>query len=298
MLISKTLSNVANNIEFGDKEGFMTIMNELIKQNYTRMQQFLHHLVSVPTVTSTPGSGEHLPIDRQQRKEAHRCIFERLVAHREPILNLLKDAPLPAFSPSGTASTDTDGSSSSSSQEIQAATQSDNTEPSLLADVLSEILEAFIEINTVEVTEEDKALKRQVQEELLEKFEEGLSLSGLIRPVQPVARPSKRLLRLLLLIERQRSKELEEELKLIKLKLHSETQMKRDLQLQILRGTIPSQANGLCLSLTHVFRHYFGSFLKKKTKHTLLKCPLRLFVVVHCSLLQAWQGQGLRKRQR
>lgn len=45
-------------------------------------------------------------------------------------------------------------------------------------------------------------------------------------------------------MERQRTKELEEELRIIKLKLNTETQAKRDLQLQILRGNGAPSSNG------------------------------------------------------
>jgi hypothetical protein len=45
-------------------------------------------------------------------------------------------------------------------------------------------------------------------------------------------------------VEKQRTKELEEELRIIKLKLNTETQAKRDLQLQILRGNNAPSSNG------------------------------------------------------
>jgi hypothetical protein len=45
-------------------------------------------------------------------------------------------------------------------------------------------------------------------------------------------------------VEKQRTKELEEELRIIKLKLNTETQAKRDLQLQILRGNNAPASNG------------------------------------------------------
>jgi len=60
-------------------------------------------------------------------------------------------------------------------------------------------------------------------------------------------------------VEKQRTKELEEELRIIKLKLNTETQAKRDLQLQILRGNNAPASNGKAPRphLAHICTHFF-----------------------------------------
>ena len=61
-------------------------------------------------------------------------------------------------------------------------------------------------------------------------------------------------------MEKQRTKELEEELRIIKLKLNTETQAKRDLQLQILRGNNAPASNGKAPPLTHLAFAHLHSF--------------------------------------
>jgi len=49
ILISKVIQNLANELEFGDKEAYMMPMNVFIQQNIPRMKEFLTNLSAVPT---------------------------------------------------------------------------------------------------------------------------------------------------------------------------------------------------------------------------------------------------------
>lgn len=47
ILISKVIQNLANELEFGDKEAYMMPMNVFIQQNIPRMKEFLTNLSAV-----------------------------------------------------------------------------------------------------------------------------------------------------------------------------------------------------------------------------------------------------------
>jgi neurofibromin 1 len=63
VLISKVIQNVANEVEFGDKEAYMMPMNSFIKENVLRMKTFLGVIAS-SAVPPSPGrmSGLKPPI--------------------------------------------------------------------------------------------------------------------------------------------------------------------------------------------------------------------------------------------
>ena len=52
ILISKVVQNVANEVEFGDKEAYMMPMNAFIKENIPRMKCFLDVLSSAVLLLS------------------------------------------------------------------------------------------------------------------------------------------------------------------------------------------------------------------------------------------------------
>jgi len=248
MLISKTLSNAANGVTFGDKENYMSIMNSVITENQPRMREFLEKLISASDEMLDPITAASF-FPHQSDIYMARCRLLALIySYRNAILPLLMNIPsplpgwtLPTRMGSGSnKSTMPDEQRSSlktssgrNADADQGSNESKTGEPTL-GQMLTQLLDAYRVYCPDWVSDEDKEIKKRVQDELLERFEGGLART--MRPVTAVALPSNRILRLLLEVEKQRTKELEEELRIIKLKLNAETQSKRDLQLQILRG--------------------------------------------------------------
>ncbi len=46
MLVSKVVQNLANGVEFGEKEGHMTIINPFVKNNVVILDAFFQQIVS------------------------------------------------------------------------------------------------------------------------------------------------------------------------------------------------------------------------------------------------------------
>jgi hypothetical protein len=244
----------------------MASMNDVIKRNQPRMREFLEKIICTSDRPLLAFSDEMDPIEAAALQNARTRLLTHLYLHRNAII-----PSLAAISWPSTANVTSDE---------YAATEGEcEPKPKSIGDMLAQLLDSYrahcpdwvgplakelmewIQTNiAMKVTDDAKQRKKQVHDELLERFDRD-HFTGLAKPVKPISRPSARLLRLLLYvlhfdrlsaamhdlthphfseIERQRAKELEEDLRLIKLKLNSETQAKRDLQLQILRGTGPS----------------------------------------------------------
>jgi hypothetical protein len=247
MLISKTLSNLANGIEFGDKEGYMIIMNNLIRQNQPRMQEFLRKLVSVPKKTAVDDLVDTSDNDPKSRiqVQAHEFTFGQLLHNRERIMAKFKNTPVPPYYE------DLQDSKEPSDEHKREGDGKTTSGAASLKELLNELLDLYSEEVVFTPREEDKEKKQVMQKELMVSASEGFS--NILRRTPPTARPSKRLLRLLLMIEKQKTKDLEEELRLIKLKLHTEVQTKRELQLQLLRGGQVAIGNGKPNENIHTF---------------------------------------------
>ncbi|KAL6046727.1 GTPase-activator protein for Ras-like GTPases [Balamuthia mandrillaris] len=270
MLISKVISNVAYNVAFGEKEAYMAVMNSFIEENQPRMQRFLQTLVHVPLDSSfysnrrTGGPGTHRtsfyydvgamgaaasaaaanaggePRRIRTKWSAHQFVLDNIVARKEDIISSLDKALFQQQQqrqPQQQKQKEQDEATDKKEENEQTAATKEETEENLLH--TKEALEVILALYSavLQTSEEEKLKKKQMLQELLGKFNsEGNLLTDTLRPVQANVTPSKRLLHLMLLVEKQRAHVLSEELKLFKLKLQSETKSKRDLQLQILRA--------------------------------------------------------------
>ncbi|KAL6077925.1 GTPase-activator protein for Ras-like GTPases [Balamuthia mandrillaris] len=270
MLISKVISNVAYNVAFGEKEAYMAVMNSFIEENQPRMQRFLQTLVHVPLDSSfysnrrTGGPGTHRtsfyydvgamgaaasaaaanaggePRRIRTKWSAHQFVLDNIVARKEDIISSLDKALFQQQQqrqPQQQKQKERDEATDKKEENEQTAATKEETEENLLH--TKEALEVILALYSavLQTSEEEKLKKKQMLQELLGKFNsEGSLLTDTLRPVQGNITPSKRLLHLMLLMEKQRAHVLSEELKLFKLKLQSETKSKRDLQLQILRA--------------------------------------------------------------
>eukprot|EP01087_Luapelamoeba_hula_P020362 TRINITY_DN6943_c0_g1_i1.p1 TRINITY_DN6943_c0_g1~~TRINITY_DN6943_c0_g1_i1.p1 ORF type:complete len:748 (+),score=151.95 TRINITY_DN6943_c0_g1_i1:566-2809(+) len=97
MLISKIIVNMANNICFGEKEAYMTPLNEFMLQNQPRMQAFLSSLVIVPK--GTVDQNVEVEPNTEAIEQAHYTLFLKLALYREDLLKLLEPLnPLSASS--------------------------------------------------------------------------------------------------------------------------------------------------------------------------------------------------------
>ncbi|XP_028937175.1 ras GTPase-activating protein nGAP isoform X3 [Ornithorhynchus anatinus] len=64
-LIAKVIQNLANFTKFGNKEEYMTFMNDFIEQEWDGMKSFLLELTNPETIPITPGFDGHIDLGRE-----------------------------------------------------------------------------------------------------------------------------------------------------------------------------------------------------------------------------------------
>jgi len=222
-LISKTLTNLSNNVEFGPKEQFMTFMNEIIEKNTEAMKLFLQQLTTVPRRESFVLLNRSHDNNKEKLKQAVKVICSKISERSDKIypivLQLKKDK--------NTQNSADNNNNNSSSEYV-------NEEEYI--NELKMLVETYLK-NTGFYMNENK---EELHKELKSMFDKKVNL---LKPVQyQTMEPSKHIYRLLLDIEQDKNKILEQELKMTRKKLKMETQVKRDLQLQLLRKN-PKEAD-------------------------------------------------------
>ncbi|KAL6046142.1 GTPaseactivator protein for Ras-like GTPase [Balamuthia mandrillaris] len=92
ILISKVLQNLANGVQFGEKESFMTKMNEFIKTNESKMESFLQHLAEFDAEEPACGDPPSSIPPKALRKAALSALDWYVVDEKgEEILDSLSD---------------------------------------------------------------------------------------------------------------------------------------------------------------------------------------------------------------
>jgi len=64
-LVAKTILNLGNLVEFGQKEAFMNPMNELIVKNIDKMKKFLDTIATLPSEPKEKYIAETIDIDKE-----------------------------------------------------------------------------------------------------------------------------------------------------------------------------------------------------------------------------------------
>jgi hypothetical protein len=109
-LISKVLQNISNQVEFGDKEEYMTPLNPFISSHFELMQNFFDKLITIsefPLISMTfTSNSESSSTTSQQPPSARRStkprsyyiaaskLQERVTIHQHAIISLIQSDPV------------------------------------------------------------------------------------------------------------------------------------------------------------------------------------------------------------
>jgi len=95
ILISKSLQNLSNGLEFGKKEPFMEDMNVFIRDNMPRVQEYFDRLAAVPPSDDYPPLSSPEQAVQEQLPVLHEKIVQNLEKIAKNLLNYKQDAILP-----------------------------------------------------------------------------------------------------------------------------------------------------------------------------------------------------------
>ncbi|EFA79425.1 Ras GTPase activation domain-containing protein [Heterostelium album PN500] len=78
ILVSKTLQNVANGIQFGTKESYMKEMNPFLERNFDRCKEFLDNIATLPPVIEYTPLSSKSEVKNKELPSIHRLIVKNL----------------------------------------------------------------------------------------------------------------------------------------------------------------------------------------------------------------------------